>query len=97
MLKRIPECEYSTEMDTLPRECRQKLRDEPYTENHWIYGLCPSSGIINIEKTQRFGNWMIPSSGKGMDTASTSYVVCSLHNYYSYGDQINAEELQDKW
>jgi hypothetical protein len=28
------------------------------TENHWVCGLCPSSGILNKLKTQRFGNWI---------------------------------------
>jgi hypothetical protein len=27
------------------------------TQNHWVYGLCPSFGILNNKKT-RFGNWI---------------------------------------
>jgi hypothetical protein len=28
------------------------------TQNHWFYGLCPSSGILINYKTQRFRNWI---------------------------------------
>jgi hypothetical protein len=34
------------------------------TENYWIFGLYPSSGILKT-RTQRFGNWMFPSLGEG--------------------------------
>jgi hypothetical protein len=27
------------------------------TQNDWVFGLCPSSGILKIRK-QRFGNWI---------------------------------------
>jgi hypothetical protein len=27
------------------------------TENYWVFGLCPSSGILKTRKTQGFGNW----------------------------------------
>jgi hypothetical protein len=28
------------------------------TQNYRIYGLCLSPGIVNNQKTQRFGNWI---------------------------------------
>jgi hypothetical protein len=28
------------------------------SQNYWVFGLCPSSGTIEIYKTQRFGNWI---------------------------------------
>jgi hypothetical protein len=27
-------------------------------QNHWVYGFCPSPRILNIYKTDRFGNWI---------------------------------------
>jgi hypothetical protein len=29
-----------------------------YTQNYWVSGLCPSSGIINNYNAQRFENWI---------------------------------------
>jgi hypothetical protein len=28
------------------------------TQNYWVFGLYPSSGILKHYKTQRFGNWI---------------------------------------
>jgi hypothetical protein len=28
------------------------------TQNYWVFGLFPSSGILGTRKTQRFGNWI---------------------------------------
>jgi hypothetical protein len=28
------------------------------TQNHWVFRLCPSFGILNLYNTQRFGNWI---------------------------------------
>jgi hypothetical protein len=28
------------------------------TQNYWVFGLCPLSGILETIKTQRFGNWI---------------------------------------
>jgi hypothetical protein len=39
-----------------------------YTKYHWVSGLCPSSSILNNWKTQRFGNWIFPSSGEVRET-----------------------------
>jgi hypothetical protein len=36
------------------------------TWNHWACGL--PSGILNYLRTQRFGNWMFPSSGERRET-----------------------------
>jgi hypothetical protein len=27
-------------------------------QNYWVSGLCPSSGLLETSKTQRFGNWI---------------------------------------
>jgi hypothetical protein len=27
-------------------------------QDYWVSGLCPSSGILNNRRTQRFGNWI---------------------------------------
>jgi hypothetical protein len=27
------------------------------TQNYWVFGLCPSSGFLEIRK-QRFGSWI---------------------------------------
>jgi hypothetical protein len=37
------------------------------SQDHWVRGLCLSSGILNKYKAQRFGNWMFPSSGEGRE------------------------------
>jgi hypothetical protein len=29
-----------------------------YTQSYWVCGLCPSCGILNNRKTQRFWNWI---------------------------------------
>jgi hypothetical protein len=37
------------------------------TKNPWVWGLCPSSGILNNSETERFGNWIsssLPCDGK---------------------------------
>jgi hypothetical protein len=39
----------------VPNKLNTTLPNE--TENHWASGLCPSFGILNNCKTQRFGNW----------------------------------------
>jgi hypothetical protein len=28
------------------------------TQTHWVFGFCPSSGILKNYKIQRFGNWI---------------------------------------
>jgi hypothetical protein len=28
------------------------------TQDYWVFGLCPSSGILRNLRTQRFGNWI---------------------------------------
>jgi hypothetical protein len=33
-------------------------------QNHWGYGFCPSSGILNNCKTQRFGSASVLRRGK---------------------------------
>jgi hypothetical protein len=27
-------------------------------QDYWVFGLCPSSGILKNRRTQRFGNWI---------------------------------------
>jgi hypothetical protein len=38
------------------------------THSHWIYGLCPSSIIVNNYKTTLWKMDLCQSSGKGRDT-----------------------------
>jgi hypothetical protein len=41
-----------------------------YSQNHWVLGLCPSSGIIETRK-QRFGKWIcFRPQVRGKDTYS---------------------------
>jgi hypothetical protein len=35
-----------------------KESDDGDTQNYWGFGLCPSSGIKERTRTQRFGNWI---------------------------------------
>jgi hypothetical protein len=28
------------------------------TQNYWVFGIFPSSGILETRKTQHFGNWI---------------------------------------
>jgi hypothetical protein len=27
-------------------------------QDYWVFGLCPSSGILKNRRTQHFGNWI---------------------------------------
>jgi hypothetical protein len=38
--------------------CRSRVLIVYNIQNHWVSRLCPSSGITNNYKTQRFGNWI---------------------------------------
>jgi hypothetical protein len=39
------------------------------TKNHWVCGLCPSSGILNNYKTTTFRKLdLFPSPGEGWET-----------------------------
>jgi hypothetical protein len=41
------------------------------TQNQWVLGLCPSFGVLNNQKTQRFGNWAcFRCSGEGIEMPS---------------------------
>jgi hypothetical protein len=44
------------------------------TQDYWVCALCPSSRILCNSKTQRFGNWMFPSSCEGEDTYSVGFL-----------------------
>jgi hypothetical protein len=35
------------------------------TQNYWVFGLCPSSGILNLENTAFRKLDLFPSSGTG--------------------------------
>jgi hypothetical protein len=41
-----------------------------YTWNYWDFGLCPSSGILKIQRTECFGNWICFLLQVGGDTYS---------------------------
>jgi hypothetical protein len=38
------------------------------TQNYWVCGLCPSSGMLNTRKTVVQRLVMFPSSGEGKET-----------------------------
>jgi hypothetical protein len=38
------------------------------TQNHWVYGHCPSPGILNNKKTEFRKLVLFPSCGKGEKT-----------------------------
>jgi hypothetical protein len=38
------------------------------TQNHWVCGLCPSSGILNNYETERYRNRLFHSSGEETET-----------------------------
>jgi hypothetical protein len=40
------------------RSCNADVLNYNETQNRWVSGLCTSSGILNIYKAQRFGNWI---------------------------------------
>jgi hypothetical protein len=59
---------------TLPIYLQQSIQSFSWieiknTQNHWDYGLCPSSVILTNKETQRFGNWIFfPFSSEGEET-----------------------------
>jgi hypothetical protein len=40
------------------------------TQNYWVFGLCPSSGILKLENTTFSNLDLFLSSGEGEDTYS---------------------------
>jgi hypothetical protein len=44
------------------------LHSPPFVQNHWVSVLQPSSGILNKNKTQPYGNRIYPSSGERTET-----------------------------
>jgi hypothetical protein len=39
------------------------------TQDYWVFGLCPSSGILKTQKKATFWKfYMFPSSGEGWET-----------------------------
>jgi hypothetical protein len=63
-------------------------------QNRRVCWICPSSGILNNEKTQRFGNYLSPSSGEGEeDNYPNGYLEWShpfifMHTTFRYGLHI---------
>jgi hypothetical protein len=50
------------------------------TQNHWVRGLCPSSGILINLKTQRFGKLDIfPFSDEEINYNFHSYRSYTIH------------------
>jgi hypothetical protein len=69
----LPEDMFFTVMSA--RTLNPVIRRCNYNQNQWVSGLCPSSGILNSYKTQRFGNWICSRlQASGGDT----YLVGSL-------------------
>jgi hypothetical protein len=61
------------------------------TQNYWVLGLCPSSGILETRK-QRFGNWICfrpevkgetPTLLGPLERANLSHWITDLNHWTS--------------
>jgi hypothetical protein len=39
-------------------------------QDYWVFGLCPSSGILKDTKEHTLQNDLVPSSGEGWETSA---------------------------
>jgi hypothetical protein len=51
------------------------------TQNHWICGLCPSSGIVNNQETTFPKQDLFPSSGEGKVTPTVLDSVIEIISF----------------
>jgi hypothetical protein len=63
-------------MWNVKRNVESKVFDVDVQIYHWIYGLCPSSGILSSYETQCFGSWV----SFRLQVTEERYVLCWVFN-----------------